>query len=124
MSQDIVSDTLNQMMNALKAGRKTIVVERHSKLLLSVLAIAKLRGYVKNYKLDGNNLTIDLGTLSGCNAIKPRFLIHSSDIDKYVSRYLLARHIGVLIISTSQGLMTHHTAQEKNLGGSLIAYIY
>lgn len=124
MSQDIIADSLNNLMNAVRAGKKTLVLKRHSKLLLSVLAIAKLKGYVKSYKVDGKKITIEIDKLNGCNAIKPRFLIQSSDIDKYVSRYLPAKHIGVLIVSTSQGLITHHTAQEKNLGGSLIAYMY
>ncbi|MDP1695353.1 MAG: 30S ribosomal protein S8 [archaeon] len=124
MSQDIVSDALNRMMNALRAKQTTLTVKHHSKFLLSVLAIAKLKGYVKSYVVDGNNLTIELDKLNGCRAIKPRYFIHTEDIDKYVARYLPARHIGILIVSTSQGLMTHRTAEEKNLGGSLIAYIY
>ena len=124
MAQDVVSDALNKMMNAVKAGEMTVSFKRHSKLLLSVLAIAKLKGYVKSYKVDGINLTVEILSLNGCKAIKPRFLIHNEDINKYVARYLPARHIGVIIISTPQGLMTHQTAQEKNLGGSLIAYIY
>lgn len=124
MSQDIVSDALNQMMNALKAKHTSVTLKRHSKLLLSVLAIAKLKGYVTSYTVDGNSLTIELGKLNGCNSIKPRFMIGVSDIGKYVARYLPAREIGILIISTNQGLVTHQTAQDKNLGGSLIAYMF
>ncbi|MCA9485672.1 MAG: 30S ribosomal protein S8, partial [Nanoarchaeota archaeon] len=52
MSQDIVADTLNQMMNIRRAGKTELTVKKHSKLLLSVLAIAKLKGYVKEYKAD------------------------------------------------------------------------
>jgi len=124
MSQDIVSDTLNQMMNALKAGKKTIAVAKQSKLLTSVLALAKLKGYVKDYKTEGDKLVITVGNLNGCNAIKPRYLISVSEIDKFVRRYLPARDIGMLVMSTSQGLMTHKTALEKNIGGSLIAYMF
>lgn len=124
MSQDVVADALNQMMNAKKAGKTVVELKHHSKLLLSVLAIAKLRGYVKEYKLDGNKLTVETGKLNGCNAIKPRFVIQVDEIEKYVTRYLPARHIGILVLSTSKGLMTHLTAFEKNIGGSLIAYFY
>jgi small subunit ribosomal protein S8 len=124
MSQDIVADAINQMMNALKAGHNSVTVMRHSKLLLSVLAIAKLKGYVSSYKADGNSLTIEFGKLNACNVIKPRFTVSVSDLDKYVKRYLPAREIGIIIVSTNQGLMTHQTAQDKNLGGSLIAYMY
>lgn len=124
MSQDTVADALNQIMNIQKTGKQELIVKRHSKLLLSVLAIAKLREYIKDYKAEGTDLKITLGKINVCGAIKPRFLIKTKDIEKYIQRYLPAKNIGVLIISTSQGLMTHQTALEKNLGGSLIAYIY
>ena len=124
MGQDVVSDALNKMMNARRAKKESIVVNKHSKLLLSILAIAKIKGYVKNYKLDNNLLTIELGNINGCRAIKPRFIVKVSDIEKYEKRYLPANDIGIVIISTNQGLMTQQTAKEKNIGGSLIAYIY
>lgn len=124
MSQDIVADTLNQMMNTLRAGKENLVVNKHSRLLLSVLAIAKLKGYVKDYKTDGTKLKIELGKLNGCNAIKPRFMVKVNDFEKYVQRYLPAKNLGILIVSTPKGLMTHLTASDKNLGGCLIAYFY
>lgn len=124
MSQDLVADALNMVMNAKRAGKSTLTLKRHSKLLTSVLAIAKLKGYVKDYKVDGTNLKVEIGQLNGCNAIKPRFIVKADNIEKYVRRYLPAKHFGVIVISTSQGLMTHQTAMEKNLGGSLIAYIF
>ena len=124
MSQDIVADALNKMVNLLKAGKNSVEIQQHSKLLLAILAIAKLRGYIINYQLEGNLLKVQLGNLNDCKAIKPRYIVSVKNIDKYVKRYLPAREIGVIIISTSQGLMTHQTAIDKNLGGSLIAYFY
>ena len=124
MSQDIVADALNQIMNARRAGKKELELKRFSKLLLSVLAIAKLNKYVKNYKTNGTILKIEIGPIHGCLAIKPRKMGGKNQIEKYVKRYLPAKNIGLIIISTSKGLMTHVTAMEKNIGGSLIAYIY
>ena len=126
MSQDIVADALNMMMNAKKAGKEILEIPRHSKLLLSVLAIAKLNNYVKDYKIDSDTgiLKIELGVLNICQAIKPRLTISTSQIEKYITRYLPSKDLGVLIISTSQGLVTHKTAIEKNIGGCLIAYMY
>jgi len=125
MSQDIISDALNKMMNAKKAGKDSISVNHHSKFLLSVLAIAKLKGYIKNYKVDEKNvLNVELGNITGCGSIKPRFVVKVEDIEKYEKRYLPAKNLGILIISTSQGLMTNQTAQDKNVGGSLIAYMF
>ncbi|NCN98840.1 30S ribosomal protein S8 [Candidatus Pacearchaeota archaeon CG10_big_fil_rev_8_21_14_0_10_35_219] len=124
MAQDIVSDALNQMMNAKKAGKESVELKRHSKVLLSILAIGKLRGYIKGYSVKDNSVSVEFGRLNFCKSVKPRYLVKARDIEKYVRRYLPARGMGVILVSTSQGLMTHQTAQEKNLGGSIIAYFY
>jgi len=124
MSQDILADALNNMINAKKSGNKTLVLHRHSKLLLSVLAIAKMKGHVIDYKVEGINLKITLGRLNNCSAVKPRFAVTSEEIQRYVRRYLPAKNIGTVIVSTSQGLMTHQIAQEKKIGGSILAYMY
>jgi len=39
-------------------------------------------------------------------------------------RFLPARDMGILVVSTSEGVMSHHEAAEKNLGGRLLAYVY
>jgi len=124
MAQDKVADALNMIMNAKRARKDTIEVAHYSKLLTSVLAIAKLRGYVKDYKVENGVLKVTLGTVRGINSIKPRYVVPADKLEKYIIRYLPAKNIGILIISTSKGLMTHETAIEKNLGGALIAYIY
>lgn len=122
--RDVLSDGLNQMMNALRAGKNSVTVRYHSKLLISVLALAKLKGYVKSYNVENNNLTIVFDKLNACNAIKPRFLVSVSEIDAHIKRFLPAKDLGIIIVSTSKGLMTHQTAMDKNMGGSLIAYFY
>lgn len=124
MSQDVVADVLNQMINAKKSGKRIVETPRFSKLLLLVLAIAKLKGYIKDYKVQDKKLKIEMSNLNNCKAIKPRYTVSVEQIEKYAKRYLPAKNIGIIIISTSQGLMTHQTALEKNIGGSLIAYIY
>lgn len=124
MSHDVIADALNKIMNAKRSRKSSVSIRAHSKLLLSVLAIAKLRGYIKHYALENRVLTVELDNINGCKAIKPRTVVHARELDVYVRRYLPAKDIGIIIVSTSQGLMTHQTAQEKNLGGSLIAYFY
>ena len=124
MSQDVVSDALNQIMNAKRAGKDSAIIMKRSKVLLGILAIGKLRGYIKGYKIDGTKLYVQFGKLNACKAIKPRYVVRTKTIDKYVRRYLPARGMGTVIISTSQGLMTHQTALEKNIGGGVIAYFY
>ena len=124
MSQDIVADALNKIINAKKARKTTVELTRYSKLLLSVLAIARLKDYIKYYAIENKVLKIEIGNINMCKAIKPRFTVSVSEIEKYEKRYLPAKNFGIIIISTAKGLMTNQTTQEKNLGGSLIAYFY
>lgn len=124
MSQDIVADGLNEIMNAKKAKKDSVVLGRHSKLLVSVLAIGKLKGYFKDYKINGRELEVNFGEIIMCRAVKPRYIVNARTIMKYAKRYLPSRNMGVVVISTSKGIMTHQTAIDKNLGGSVIAYMY
>jgi small subunit ribosomal protein S8 len=39
-------------------------------------------------------------------------------------RYLPAVGVGILVVSTPQGVMSHSEAQEKGIGGRLIGYVY
>jgi small subunit ribosomal protein S8 len=124
MSQDIISDGLNRIMNAKLAGHSNVTLKNHSKFLQSILAIGKLKGYISEYNVTPKGLFIEFNELHKCKAVKPRYIVKVKDIDKYVRRYLPARNIGTLIISTSEGLVTHQTAIDKNIGGSVIAYMY
>lgn len=123
MSQDIVSDGLNQIINAKKARKTSVTLKKHSKLLRNILDIAKENGYIE-YKVSGNELVVEIKTLNEFKAIKPRFTTSSERINYYVRRFLPAKNFGFVIVSTNKGLMKHSEAEEQNLGGCLIAYIY
>jgi small subunit ribosomal protein S8 len=126
MSQDVVSDALNMIRNAKRAGKEDVKVKRISNLLIEVLKIMKQKGAIKKYKIDGKEKTVEIniGELVECRAIKPRFSVDKTQIERYRRRYLPSRKIGTMIISTNKGLVTHEEAQEEQIGGSLIAYFY
>ena len=126
MSHDVVSDALNMIKNIKMAKKRTVKIKRISNVLIEVLKIMKQKGAIKKYKIDGKekSVEISLGELFECKAIKPRFTVKKDQIEKYRRRYLPARNIGTVIISTSKGLMTHEEAQEEGMGGCLIAYFY
>lgn len=126
MSQDLVSDTLNNIMNAKGARKKDVAVKRYSKLLLNLLGIMKERGYIEGYKINETEKSVEikLGKMNRCNSVKPRFYVSVKTMEKYIRRYLPAKDFGILVISTDKGLITHDEAIEKNIGGSLIAYIF
>lgn len=126
MSQDIVADALNMIKNSKKARKEIVKIDRISNLLIEVLKIMKQKNAIKKYKIDSKNKSIEItiGELSECKAIKPRFSVDKTQIEKYRRRYLPSRKMGVVVISTNKGLMTHEEAQEEKIGGSLIAYFY
>jgi len=123
MAQDIISDCLNQIMNARRAGKTQLEVRRISKFLIEILKIAKEKGYL-NFKMKEKSIEIEILDLIECKTIKPRFNVQNAELEKYMRRFLPARGFGVLIVSTSKGLMTQDMAIEKNVGGNLIAYFY
>ena len=112
--------------NANRARKSSVEIKRISNLLVETLKIMKQKGAIKKYKIDGKEKSIEvsIGDLTECRAIKPRFSVDKSQIEKYKRRYLPARNIGTIIISTSKGLKTHEEAEEEGIGGSLIAFFY
>lgn len=123
MSQDIVSDVLNEIMNVKKAKKTFLVTTKSSKLLIKVLDLMKQYGYIE-YELTDEKLKVDIKNLNQCGSIKPRYTVDVKNIDKYTRRYLPARNFGYVLISTSKGLMTQEEALNNKIGGSLIAYFY
>jgi len=126
MSQDTIADALNMIRNAKKARKTVVKVKRISSLLIDILKIMKDKNSIKKYKINSKDqyIEITLGDVVDCRSIKPRFTVKKDQIEKYRRRYLPARNIGFVIVSTSKGLMTHDQAQEMNIGGCLIAYFY
>lgn len=126
MAQDTIADALNMIKNARKANKKTVEIRIISELLIKILKIMKQKEAIKNYKIDSKNkkIEITIGNIIDCKSIKPRFSVKKTEIEKYMRRYLPARGIGTIIVSTNKGLITHEEAIEENIGGSLIAYFY
>ncbi len=126
MSQDIVADGLNMIQNAKKAGKEIVKIKRISNLLIEILKIMKQEKAIKKYKIDTKEKSIEvtIGNLFECKSIKPRFSVNKNQIEKYRRRYLPARDVGTMIISTNKGLITNEEANQEKIGGCLIAYFY
>ena len=126
MSQDTVADAINMIRNANRARQNSVKIKRISNLLIEILKIMKQKGVIKKYKINSEEKSVEvsIGDLIECKAVKPRFTCSVKEIEKYKRRYLPARNIGTMIISTNKGLKTHEEAEEEGTGGSLIAYFY
>jgi small subunit ribosomal protein S8 len=123
MSQDIISDALNQIMNARRVEKTEVLLKKKSKLLIELFKMMKKDGHIE-FKEDGNTIVVKILNLNECRAIKPRYYVTVDEIDKYLRRFLPSRNFGIIAISTSQGLLNQEKAYEKKIGGSLIAYYY
>ena len=125
---DHLASLLNHILNNKRVRKVRCEFRPSNKLMLSVLEILKKQKYIKAFKENKNSrggfIEIELGTFNYCRAIKPRFNVKRDSYDKYIRRFLPARNLGIIIVSTNKGLLTHKEAMEKNLGGRLIAYCY
>ena len=54
MSQDIVSDALNRIMNAKRVGKTEVEITRTSKVLVALLEIMKKKGHI-TFELGGDD---------------------------------------------------------------------
>ncbi len=125
MSQDVVSDGLNQIMNAKRIGKRELVIRRYSKVLVGMLDLMKADGHI-DYEVneEEKTVTVKIIKLNECKAIKPRYYVGADGIDRYLRRFLPSRNFGKLVISTNRGLVGHKYAIENKIGGSLIAFYY
>ncbi|MDO8480634.1 MAG: 30S ribosomal protein S8 [Nanoarchaeota archaeon] len=125
---DTLANALSRIDQHEKLGRKECTVDS-SKLIKNVLGILKKFGYVKEFtaKKEGIKelLIVQLsGTINRVGVVKPRFPLQTATFTKWEKRYLPSKDMGILVLSTVEGLMDHAKAKEKHIGGRIIAYCY
>lgn len=126
---DQLANALSLMLNSELVGKKECLVKPASSTIKEVLRVMKEYGYLKEFKEiedgKGNYIKITLsGCINKCGVIKPRYSTKIAEIEKFEKRYLPAKDIGIIILSTPPGVMTHYDAKKKSTGGRLLAYCY
>ena len=129
MQFDPLSDAFARIFNAEQAGHYEVTVKPASKMLGSMLSIMQASDYIGEYeKLDngrGGSYRVELiGAINRCGIIKPRHSVRRAEFEKWESRYLPARDLGLRILTTNQGVMNHYDAKKERVGGRLLAYIF
>ncbi|MCT2288139.1 30S ribosomal protein S8 [Corynebacterium sanguinis] len=128
---DPIADMLSRVRNANNAQHETVFMPS-SKLKVNIAEILKQEGYIADYKVEdvkvGKTLTLDLkygptreSSIAGLRRVsKPGLRVYakSNDLPQVLGG------LGVAIISTSQGLLTDRQAQEKGVGGEVLAYVW
>ena len=129
MARDILAYALTQIKNADKLGKADCVIKPVSNLLKDVLKLMHTEGYIGEFEMiddgKGGILKVNLlGKINSCGAVKPRFSVSHLNLEKFEKRYLPAKGFGMLIVSTTKGLISHEHAKKSKIGGQLLAYVY
>ncbi|KAF5411229.1 MAG: 30S ribosomal protein S8 [Candidatus Methanogasteraceae archaeon] len=126
---DPLADALSTIKNAESTGKSECVIRPASKLIGNVLSVMQSQGYIEDYEFieDGKAGVFKIGLrgrINNCRVIKPRIATGVVDFEKWEKRFLPARNFGALIMTTSDGVLSHYDAREKKVGGQLLAYVY
>ena len=129
MQQDPLNDAMSVIRNAERVGRGECVVRPSSKLIGRVLKVMQEAGYIRQFEYvdDGRSgmFRVNLaGQINDCGVIRPRYSVRTGELEKYEARYLPAQDFGVLILTTTKGVLTHTQAKLGGVGGKLLAFVY
>lgn len=132
VSIDPLANTLSSIYNAEVRAKREVVTWPASKLILNVLKVLQKEGYIGEFEYidDGRwgKVRIQLlGRINKIGVIKPRYPVKYVDLvnpPNWLKKFLPSYNIGILVVSTSRGIMSHRDAVQQRLGGILIAYCY
>ena len=128
---DPIADMLSRVRNASNAFHDSVSMPS-SKIKANIAEILKEEGYIADYTVNdakvGKTLDIELKygpsrerSISGLRRVsKPGLRVYakSNELPQVLGG------LGVAIISTSHGLLTDREAQNKGVGGEVLAYIW
>ena len=126
---DPLSDALSNIYNNEEKRKHECIIKPASKLIGQVLRVMQEKGYVGAFEYIDDGRTGKfrvqlLGRINRCGVIKPRFSVKVNEIESWENKFLPGKNFGVLIMTTSDGVIAHTEAVEKNVGGRLMAYVY
>lgn len=131
MMTDPIADMLTRIRNALMAKHEEIEMSS-SRMKAEIAAILKAEGYIKNYHLIEDKkqgiLKIYLkynekgeGVIQGLKRIsKPgcRIYAKAKDIPR------VANGLGIVILTTSKGILADRPCRQLRAGGEVLCYIW
>lgn len=129
MRSDLVNDAISTLRNYERIGKQECVIQPCSKLLIDILHVFQKEGYIGEFEVSensvGGRVRVKLvGKINDCGVIKPNFSSKHLDFPKWEKRFLPSRDFGILVVSTSKGVVSHKHAKELSEGGRLLAYVY
>jgi small subunit ribosomal protein S8 len=128
-AQNVLANLFVTLYNNEARRKSECVILPTSKLGIEVLKTLQKDGYIGEFEhIDdkrGGKFKIELlAKITKCGAISPRFKVKNEEYNDWEQQYLPAYNRGMLLVTTNQGVMSHHEAVNKGLGGFLIGYVY
>lgn len=121
---DTIADMFTQIQNG-QSARKTKITIPHSRVKMAILNILKNGGKISNFhevKVDKfNRIELDLGSRNWLikRISRPGRRVYAANGKIPQPR----GPEGLIIISTSEGMMTGEQARQKGLGGEVIGEV-
>lgn len=128
---DPISDYLTRLRNALKAEKKFVDIPA-SKFKIALSEILKNTGYINDYSLIETEdkkkfVSVKLKYHNGESVIEGLRRVSRPGIRRYVRFEELPRvknGLGVVVVSTSKGLMTEKKAKDLKVGGEVVCKVW
>jgi len=126
---DALSKALSHLMNGENVGKDECLVMPASKLVANVLRVLLKASYIGNFEYvdDGRQGKFKvklLGRINKIAAIRPRRPVKVRELEEAEKEYLPSYNMGLLILSTPKGVLSHIEAKQLGVGGILLAYVY
>ena len=128
---DPIADMLTRLRNASAAHHDEVAMP-HSKIKEGIATILKSEGYVADVRTEDATVsrTLVVGLKYGPNrerSISGVRRVSKPGLRVYAKRGDMPRvlgGLGIAIISTSSGLLTDRQAEQKGVGGEVLAYVW
>lgn len=124
-----LANGLTTIINNEMRNKRECIISPASKLLGRVLRVMQLNGYIGEFEFidDGRSGKFKvqlLGRINKCGGIRPRFPAKVDKFEEWEKKFLPSREVGILIVSTPKGVLSHKEAKQKRIGGRLLAFVY
>ncbi|MFZ4633670.1 MAG: 30S ribosomal protein S8 [Saprospiraceae bacterium] len=132
---DPIADYLTRIRNAQRAGHKIVDIPA-SNLKKRITEILYDQGYILKYTFEDKNaenkqgiikIALKYDPISKSPIIRELVRVSKPGLRKFAGSGDIPRVInglGIMIVSTSHGVMTDKQAREKNVGGELLCFVY
>src|SRR5574339_1149783 len=126
---NVVSNLFTTLYNNEARRKKECLVSTSSKFASEILRVLQKYRFIGEFEqIDDNRMgkfRIQLlAKINKCGIITPRYNLKKDEYLNWERQFLPAYNVGLLLVSTSKGIMSHHDAQIQGLGGVLIGYVY